>query len=225
MHYKVFKHVFKPNILENIYKYYLDNTDSVHSTNGMYKIENPWDISYIRKMIEPVLKDYFNTDLPNIGDNIYKHNNPYFPHVDLSIEYPCFNVLIPVKVADNIEQKFCIFDQYVNDTSMGATWVGEWYDTMKDFEHNKKRRYIFNDETVEGSSQKDIDDRFYEDYLASKGRKKSLFKGLTGIAVDFAPGDLILFDSKYIHATGKMDCEWKIGLSLRFKGDFYEEVR
>ena len=47
-----------------------------------------------------------------------------------------------------------------------------------------------------------------------------MFKSCSGVALDFTPGNLIMFDSKYIHCTGKMNCKWKVGLSLRFKGSF-----
>ena len=37
-------------------------------------------------------------------------------------------------------------------------------------------------------------------------------------------GSLIIFDSKHLHCTGKMLCDWKMGLSLRFKGLFGDEL-
>ena len=51
-----------------------------------------------------------------------------------------------------------------------------------------------------------------------------MFKQCSVNVVDYAPGNLIIFDSKYIHCTGKMKCEWKMGLSLRFKGNFEKEI-
>jgi hypothetical protein len=45
-----------------------------------------------------------------------------------------------------------------------------------------------------------------------------LFFGLTGHALNYKPGNLLIFNSKYIHATGKMLAKHKIGLSLKFKG-------
>lgn len=225
MHYKVYENVFDNTVTDNILDYFNSHQNNVHVTNGMYKINYPWFDPYIKRLINPQLKKYFDTTLHNIGDNIYKHKRPYFPHVDISVGYPCFNVLIPIKVENDIDQKFCIFDQYVNDFSFGSTWVGEWFDNMEDFEHNKKRRYVYNDNIVENATNADIDIDFYNRNLKSEGRSRSLFKGLSGIAVDFKPGNLIIFDSKFIHCTGKMDCNWKVGLSLRFMGDFLKEVK
>lgn len=225
MHYKVYEDVFDQSIVNSIIDYYNNYFDDVHVTNGMYKIENPWSLEIVQQNIRPVLSNYFNTNLENIGDNIYKHNGPYFPHCDISIGYPCFNVLIPLKVDKDLEQKFCIFDQYINDFSNGATWMGRWYAATKEFEHNKKRRFPHKDSIVENITQNDIDEDFFTKNLEHRGRDRLLFKGLSGVAVDFKPGNLIMFDSKYIHCTGRMICDWKMGLSLRFKGEFSKEVK
>ena len=223
MHYKVYKNVFNSGVINSVTEYYNNRFEETHLTNGMYKIEDPWNIDIVQQNIKPILSKYFNTDLENIGDNIYKHNDPYFPHCDTSIGYPCFNVLIPLQVHNNLEQKFCIFDQYINDFTSGATWMGKWYAATPEFEHNKKRRYPYKDKIVKNITTQDIDEELFT-HLETRGRDRLLFKGLSGVAVDFYPGDLIIFDSKHIHCTGKMECEWKMGLSLRFKGLFEDEV-
>lgn len=224
MHYRIYENVFDTDVIDSIYDYYSMHTSQVHSTNGMHKIEKPWQLDIVQEKIKPVLEKYFDTSLENLGDNIYKHNQPYSPHVDTSIGYPCFNVLIPIKVHNDAEQKFCIFDQYVNDFSSGATWVGKWFALAKEFEHNKKRKFIHNDPIVENKTNKPIDNNFFNKYLEHNGRDAELFESLSGVAVDFKPTNLIIFDSKHIHCTGKMLCDWKIGLSLRFAGEFGKEI-
>jgi len=220
MHYKVYENAFDLQKINDIFNYY-NEYDDIYKTNGMYKIENPWNLDIIQTNIKPSLSNYIDVNLPNIGDNIYKHTNPYFPHVDISGNaYPCFNVLIPIKIHNDTEQKFCIFDQCVNEFSTGMTWVGKWYDKIPDFEHNKKRKFIHDDIFVENKTNNDIDDDFYKKYLEQPIRDKEMFRSLSGVAVDFKPGNLIIFDSKYIHCTGKMVCDWKVGLSLRFIGKF-----
>jgi hypothetical protein len=225
MHYKIYEDVFDQTRIDTIVEFYNNRFADTHLTNGMYKIEDPWNLSIVQENIKPVLSNYFNTNLENIGDNIYKHNDPYFPHCDTSIDYPCFNVLIPLKVHNDLEQKFCIFDQYINDFSSGATWMGKWYAAASEFEHNKKRRFPFKDSIVENKTDVDIDEEMFTRCLEARGRDRLLFKNLSGIAVDFTPGSLIIFDSKHIHCTGRMDCDWKMGLSLRFKGEFDKEVK
>lgn len=224
MHYKIVENAFDQTIIDTIIEYYDNRFAETHLTNGMYKIEDPWNLDIVQENIKPVLSNYFNTDLENIGDNIYKHNDPYFPHCDTSVGYPCFNVLIPLKVHNDLEQKFCIFDQYINDFSSGATWMGKWYAAAPEFEHNKKRRFPFKDSIVENKTNLEIDEEMFTSCLEARGRDRLLFKNLSGIAVDFTPGSLIIFDSKHIHCTGRMDCDWKMGLSLRFAGVFGEEV-
>jgi len=218
VHYKVYPNVFSKSIIDSIINYYNKNQKK-HLTNTMLKIENPWELDIIQNNVKPILSKYFNVNLPNIGDNIYKHTDPYFPHADLSKGYPCFNVLIPLKLSSGSEQKFNIFDQYVSDYTQGATWVGKWYSTDFEFEHNKKREYPYNDSIVEGITDNTIDNTLVVD-----DREDALFTGLSGVAVDYTPGSLIIFDSKHIHCTGTMHCDWKMGLSLRFKGKFDEEV-
>ena len=51
-----------------------------------------------------------------------------------------------------------------------------------------------------------------------------MFYGCTGHAVDFTPGDIIIFDSKFIHCTGSMLADYKIGLSLRFSPENMYEL-
>jgi hypothetical protein len=224
MHYKLFQNVFDINLLEEIFEYFISNIDTINKKNGMSKLENPWEIPLVQNKLKPILSKYFNVNLPNIGDNIYKHTLPYFPHVDTSITYPSFNVLIPIKIHNNLSQKFCIFDQYTNDVSSGHTWVGNFFKLINNYEHNKKRKFIFDDNIVENKTSTGISDDFYNNYLDCKIFDKELFKGLNGIAVDFIPGNLIIFDSKYLHCTGKISADWKVGLSLRFSGNFYEQV-
>jgi hypothetical protein len=225
MHYKVYENVFDEETISKLLDFYNEQTRRIHVTNGMYKLEDPWNILVIQKLIKSTLSKYFNTDLENVGDNVYKHGFPYFPHVDSDQYYPCFNVLIPLQVHNNKEQKFCIFDQYVNDFSQGATWVGHRYDEIPEFESNKKRKYIFDDPIVENKTNDSADAYLFKECFETEYRNADLFKGLSGVAVDFKPGNLILFDSKYIHCTGKMSCDYKIGLSLRFGGIFEDEVK
>lgn len=224
MHFKVFENVFDKKVLAEILEYFETSSDVVLH-NGMEKLENPWLLPIIQDKIKPVLSKYFDTTLENLGDNIYKHNHPYFPHVDTSKTYPCFNVLIPIKVDRDLPQKFCIFDQYVNRFESGYTWVGNLYQFIKDFDYNKKRKFVYNDDIVVNPEVEQLDNDFFENYLQSKTFSKDLFKGLNGVAIDFKPGNLIVFDSKYIHCTGKFHGNWKVGLSLRFKGNFTHQIQ
>ena len=62
-----------------------------------------------------------------------------------------------------------------------------------------------------------IDLQFYKTYLESKSRSRELFWGLSGNVFSWEPGNVIIFDSRHIHCSGKMNCDAKLGLSLRFE--------
>jgi hypothetical protein len=224
MHYKVLYDVIPLSVVSVLIDYFNNNPHQHRTTNSMIKIDQPWTVSAIRDSLYEVLNSYVDVDLPNLGDNLYKHSFPYFPHVDLENGYPCFNCLIPLFLSNNNPQHFVIFDQYVTDVDNGKTWLGN-FSIEGNFEANKKRKFPYSDSIVKNLTNQDIDQEFYSTYLEHEYRDRELFKGMTGVATDYKPGNLILFDSKHIHCTGKMNNNYKIGLSLRFKGILSEALK
>lgn len=225
MHYKIIEDCITQDTIKQIVNYFFNNSHMHRHTNGMIKIDSPWNLEPIKDLLKPLLSEVISIALDSIGDNIYKHNHPYFPHVDLHGSYPCFNVLIPLKLSNETDQRFVIFDQYVNDTTQGRTWLGDFtLPNSSEFESNKSRKFFIGDPIVEGLGTKHIDHDFYKRYLEHPLRSKNLFRGLTGVAIPYKPGNMIIFDSKHIHCTGKMTCEYKMGLSLRFKGNFNDSI-
>ena len=209
---KNYKNVVPNNILYDLINFFDDNTHLHRETMGMTKISTPW--KHVNKLLNPLLSKYFDTS-KNLGDNFYKHNFPYFPHIDSAGNKNSYNVLIPLKLSKPVEQKFVIFDQHCIDYS-GATWLGNIWKPEGDFESNKKREFPYKDPDVIGYTDNPIDPKLY-DILKYDYRNEEMFFGLTGIAYDYTPGDILIFPSNRIHCTGKMDCEWKMGLSLRFE--------
>jgi hypothetical protein len=85
----------------------------------------------------------------------------------------------------------------------------------KDFLSNKKiLTRICDTNGVINQSGKDIDDLLYND-LNNKYLSKEYMFGMNGDSFIWSPGSVIVFDSKFIHTTGKMNCSKKLGLSLR----------
>lgn len=224
MHYKVLDDVIPLSVITVLIDYFNNNSHQHRITNSMVKIDFPWTIPTIKDSLYNILNTYVDVDLPNLGDNLYKHSFPYFPHVDLENGYPCFNCLIPLFLSENNPQHFVIFDQYVNDINNGKTWLGN-FSLEGNFETNKKRKFPSDDEIVENLTAESVDQNFYDSYLKYDYRDEQLFKGMTGVATDYKPGNLILFDSKHIHCTGKMNNSYKMGLSLRFKGKLSEALK
>jgi hypothetical protein len=208
---KIHKNVISKDILDKLIDFFIKNTHLHRNTMGMIKISQPWE--YVADILTPVLTQYINTS-KNLGDNFYKHSFPYFPHIDSGGNPNSYNVLIPLKLSNNVEQKFIIFDQHCTDYT-GATWIGNIWKPEEDFEKNKKREFPCNDNTVIGCTNREIDPLLYQD-LEFDYRNKEMFFGLTGRAYDYVPGNILIFPSNKIHCTGKMLCDWKIGLSLRF---------
>lgn len=209
---KNYKNVVSSDTLDTLIQFFEINTHLYKDTMGMLKISSPWQ--YVQKILDPLLSQYFDTS-SNLGDNFYKHSFPYFPHIDSFGNKNSYNVLIPLKLSQPVNQKFIIFDQYCTDYS-GATWLGNIWKPEGDFEANKKREFPYKDADVVGCTGKPVDPDLYKD-LQYDYRNKEMFFGLTGTAYDYTPGDILIFPSNSIHCTGKMECEWKMGLSLRFE--------
>lgn len=214
MHYRVLENIIDLKKINQILEFFHANTHLHENKMYMQKLNRPWLYDVVSSLADTI-KDYVDVDA-NIGDNIYKHSYPYYPHLDIDESYPSVNFLIPLYVKDSKPQHFVIFDQYVENTK-SKTWLGN-LELEGEFVKNSKDRFIHTDPCVKNCTGKDIDDAFFENYLQHNGRDKELFFGCSGVAVEFKPGNVIMFDSKHIHCTGKMVADYKIGLSLRFKG-------
>jgi hypothetical protein len=203
------KHFFETRVDLHVYK---DNNPNV------IKINQPWN--HLKSILEPILSNHIEITEAN-GGNIYKHSNVYTTHVDSFENYQMINVLLPVYLPDNITtQHFVVFDQWVNN-GFGQTWYGDRVDIKNngDFDYSKKIANIpFNDDRVHDKTTKDIDDTFYQNYLEYPSHKKEYFKGLSGKAYSFLPGNLIFFNSNQLHTTGKLTVPWKLGVHISFKG-------
>lgn len=207
-----YKNVIPKNIIDNLFNFFITNTHLHRDTMSMIKISSPWQ--YVVDILDPILYNYIDTS-DNLGDNFYRHSFPYFTHTDSNNSPNSYNVLIPLYVENDAEQKFIIFDQYSKDYS-SATWIGDLWKPSGNFETNKtKRGFPYQDPKVIGCTKNPIDPNLYKD-LKFNLRNEEMFFGLTGKAYDYIPGDLLIFPSNRLHCTGRMLCKYKIGLSLRF---------
>jgi len=148
-----------------------------------------------------------------IGDNFYEHSYSYFPHCDAVQHNSWLNIVIPIKLFDQIaEQKFIVFDQqYMNGN---ATWLGS-FNLDGDFLSNKKiSTRICDTKSVINQTGIDINDNLYNN-IENKYLSKDYLFGMSGDNFNWTPGDVIVFNSKFIHTTGKMRCNKKLGLSIR----------
>ena len=220
--------VFENAIPLDICKYIKDFFDlhtelHIHKPNNpnVVKINSPW--THLKDVLEPILSNYIRP-VKGQGGNIYRHTNLYSLHVDSAEPYQMINVNIPIHLeVHEPVQHLVVFDQWV-DNGNGKTWYGDRVDAKNyNFDHNKIASMTpWDDLSVYDKTDRDIDSQFYADYLDFDNHKPSYFKGLTGTAYEWKPGNLIVFDSNNIHCTGKLIGPWKMGLLINFEGSLEE---
>ncbi len=144
-----------------------------------------------------------------VGGNYYKHDHPYLPHTDHRKEWEnTINVVVPIHTTDP-NASLVVFDQQYHEDSV--TWC---FDHLIEFKVNTGiigRPCDYNQ--VTNLSNQPISEDLYEKL---KWADRDKWFGLTGQALDFKPGNLLIFDNKNIHATGVLNGT-KLGLSLRYK--------
>lgn len=210
----------------NYIKDFFDTHPELHvkkpNNPDVVKINSPW--KHLGDVLEPIFSKYFTCNKGQ-GGNIYKHSNLYTTHVDSGEPFQLINCLIPIYLHEpKATQHFVVFDQWI-DNGIGRTWYGDRHDPISnyDFDFNKKTNLIpFTDDQVHDKTDVDIDLQFYKDYLEYYNHKHSYFKGLTGTAYEFKPGNMILFNSNNLHSTGKLVSPWKMGLHINFEGTVEE---
>ena len=141
--------------------------------------------------------------------HFYLHNMPYLPHTDFRNNVK-ENVVIPIEVINGPNPSLVIFDQWWPEPS--NTWVFDW---PHKFEINKELKGRPCDYDIENKTDCDIDEELYTEHL--NHFPKENWRGLSGKAYKLQPGNLVEFDAKMIHATGTMQCEKKLGLTIRYK--------
>jgi len=157
-----------------------------------------------------VLKESDQIDVDRIEVcHYYCHTTPYFPHTDFHYKEK-ENIVLPLQVKDGPNPYLIVFDQWYNND--GKTWT---FKTNHKFKVNtavKCRPCDFGDE-INNLTNEDIPEKLY-DYLSHW--PKNYWFGLTGQPYEFIPGNGIQFDSKKIHATSRMYCQEKLGLTIRY---------
>ena len=219
-----FENVIPLDVCKYIKDFFDNNPDlQIHKPNNpnVVKINHPW--RHLQDILDPILSKYFRTNKGS-GGNIYKHQNLYSLHVDSDEPTQMINVNIPIHLeVTNPEQHFIVFDQWT-DNGFGQTWYGDRDDLNNyNFDRNKKVAMTpWEDERVYDKTDVDIDPEFYNKYLDFDCHKPSYFKGLSGTAYNWKPGNMVVFNSNNIHCTGKLVGPWKMGLLINFEGSLEE---
>lgn len=203
---KYFENSIDLDIIEQLKDYYYSQSADSYDTDVMKKINNP----HRDKVVYDLLSNVSNIDVDRIKvSNFYNHKTPYLPHTDFRNGVN-ENFVIPVETVNGENASLVIFDQWWPLPS--NTWV---FNTNATFEYNKELKGRPCDYDIIDMIDGDIDDELYNQYLSYYPKK--YWRGLSGKAYELKPGNLLEFDSKMIHATGTMNCERKLGLTLRYR--------
>ena len=161
------------------------------------------------------IKTNIDKDYTVIGDNYYRHSKSYFPHCDAINEQAWLNIVIPLEQYEVFgQQKFVVFDQ--KWLGRNITWTGK-IEIPGDFASNKKtnQRPVDSEFFSNGTGTElpqELWEQFNKDYF-----DKDYFYSMNGTAYDWTPGDIVVFESQHIHATGIMQSAKKLGLSIRIE--------
>jgi len=157
------------------------------------------------KIIDDLMYGY-----KRVGGNYYKHFNPYLPHTDHREEWgSSINVVVPLHT-DDPNASLVVFDQCYNKDSV--TWCLH-FDVQQYQVNTGVQGRPCDYEEVTNLSDQPVSDELYEKL---KWTNKEQWFGLTGQALEFKPGNIMIFNNNHIHSTGIFEGT-KTGLSLRYK--------
>lgn len=210
---KVLENIISPDELRFLKEIFATHPH-VYS-HGMDKVMLPLAEEPFKNFVTDLIERRLAISEPYVivGDNFYKHGTSYFPHCDAIEDSAWLNIVLPIE-RYNVrgDQKFVVFDQTWSGKNI--TWLGE-FKLDGDFYSNKKT----NDRPCDGEFfQAGTDKELPEDiwqHLEQRFFKRDYFWGMSGVAYPWAPGNVLVFDSNHIHATGKMQSEQKLGVSIR----------
>lgn len=203
-------------------QYFIDHIskDVIDELKKIYYSANSYDTDIMKKTsadrddVYDLLRTTNVIDIDKIQVSLfYNHEIPYLPHSDHRNGVH-ENFVIPLETVEpeNVDYHphLIIFDQWWPYES--NTWV---FDTNAKFEFNKALKGRPCDYDIKEKTNADIDDELYNNFLNYFPKK--YWKGLTGNAYKLQPGNILMFDSRLIHATSTMMCKRKLGLTIRYK--------
>jgi hypothetical protein len=101
-------------------------------------------------------------------------------------------------------------------TGKNMTWCGNANINL-DFRSNKKtEQRPVDGEYFTNSTNTKLSDSIWQE-MDHQYFDQDYFYGMSGTVYDWQPSDIIVFDSQHIHATGKMQSDKKLGLSIRIE--------
>lgn len=196
--------IIDKNLLAELIEYY--NSIGEYETTTMNKAGPGKAL----ELLIDLLEEQLGKKLEFAQGNFYKHTQPYLPHTDYkTYQDGKINVVIPLQYTE-IRPNLIVFDQYWELDSV--TWC--MHLPVIHYSINIGVKGCPYEYPVKGLTNTDIDNKLYVNHLMHF--PKNTLHGLSGSALPFQPGSMIIFDARKLHCTSKMYGE-KLGLSLRFK--------
>lgn len=201
---KYLKNVLSYDIVNELVDIY-NNADE-YETHTMKKFSSGKAMHDVINVLKNV--DALDTDRISII-HYYKHKHPYYPHTDYqNIEKD--NIVLPLQIVNGPNPHLIVFDQIW--ANKGLTWTGDADITFKINKSTKGRPFDYD---LDNKTDQPISESLYKRYLS--WQPKEFWYGLSGTPYELKPGNMLQFDSKQLHATSVMNCEEKLGLTIRYK--------
>ena len=211
-------HKIVENIITSDDVEYLKNVFNRHDHiigRGMDKVLLPLQEKHFADFVKDLIERRLGitSAYEIVGDNFYKHGHSYFPHCDAVEEKAWLNIVLPIaRFVPRNNQKFIVFDQIW--TGKNITWLGN-FNFDGDFYSNKKTNIRPCDgEFFSHGTNQSLPDDIWQ-YLDQTYFAQDYFYSMSGTAYSWEPGHVIVFDSRHIHATGRMESNSKLGVSIR----------
>jgi hypothetical protein len=199
-----FENAVGPEIIDSCIDDYLSRGS--YQTTTMNKANPGRSLSSLVESIS----DIIGPDLVYKSGNFYRHSSPYLPHTDYRVnQHNTVNVVIPLHHPE-ADAHLVIFDQEWHRDSV--TWC--MHHPIIEFSVNTGVQGwpdMYDD--VLYRTNEPIDPSFHEKFLSRF--PSNTLHGLSGRALPWVPGSMMVFDNRMIHCTSNFTGT-KIGISLRF---------
>ena len=180
------------------------------------RIDDPW--KYVKDLLYCKLQKYIQiADLDcNRGNNFFLNNVAYGVHTDY-YNTETVSVLIPL-MTKNDDQTIIIFDQWMDDEpDPPHTGFSFRLNNTSRLRSNAVLNGKIRDFPVMNLTNNNIPDILYVHLPKRVKDCSNLLHGLSGNIIRWKPGNVIVFNSRRLHVTGRTDGKTRLALSLTFR--------
>lgn len=227
----IIKNLLSRDEIITITDFFFDNIikNGTILVNTAYFLHLPYQYKVLKEILEPKIEKLFpNTYYyKDINNDTHKQSSDFIlfqkrifpPHTDSIIHIPNYvpykDILIPLASDTKTYFYLCKQRWYGRATSFRYKKI----DKALALYSNSIRYQNYKEYGIIGSTEKDIDDVDYKNYLENDWVPKSCWNGLSiDKFYDWIPGDCFAFDPSIIHGPTNYKLHsgsWKIGITIR----------